>query len=85
MDVFFAAVTVLKIFTSDGFVHFITETYVICWRKKSKQKCTENVHKNIERHTADTIVLWPKPKQWVIVSAREDSDETFAKTMMFLF
>ena len=24
-------------------------------------------HKNIERHTADTIVSWPYPKQWVIV------------------
>ena len=24
-------------------------------------------HKNIERHTADTIVSWPNPKQWVIV------------------
>ena len=23
--------------------------------------------KNIERHTADTIVSWPNPKQWVIV------------------
>ena len=23
--------------------------------------------KNIERHTADTIVSWPYPKQWVIV------------------
>ena len=25
------------------------------------------LHKNIERHTADTIVSWPNPKQWVIV------------------
>ena len=24
-------------------------------------------YKNIERHTADTIVSWPNPKQWVIV------------------
>ena len=24
-------------------------------------------HKNIERHTAHTIVSWPNPKQWVIV------------------
>ena len=24
-------------------------------------------HKNIERHTARTIVSWPNPKQWVIV------------------
>ena len=23
--------------------------------------------RNIERHTADTIVSWPNPKQWVIV------------------
>ena len=23
--------------------------------------------KNIERHTADTIVSWPNPKQWVMV------------------
>ena len=23
--------------------------------------------KNIERNTAHTIVLWPKPKQWVII------------------
>ena len=26
-----------------------------------------NLHKNIERHTADTIVSWPNPKQWVIL------------------
>ena len=26
-----------------------------------------NVHKNIEKHTAHTIVSWPNPKQWVIV------------------
>ena len=25
--------------------------------------------KNIERHTADTIVSWPNPKQWVIVGS----------------
>ena len=25
------------------------------------------LHKNIERHTAHTIVSWPNPKQWVIV------------------
>ena len=25
------------------------------------------IHKNIERHTADTTVSWPNPKQWVIV------------------
>ena len=25
------------------------------------------INKNIERHTADTIVSWPNPKQWVIV------------------
>ena len=25
------------------------------------------IRKNIERHTAHTIVLWPNPKQWVIV------------------
>ena len=25
------------------------------------------IHKNIERHTAHTIVSWPNPKQWVIV------------------
>ena len=25
------------------------------------------IHKNIERHTVDTIVSWPNPKQWVIV------------------
>ena len=24
-------------------------------------------HKNIERHTAHTIVSWPNPKQWVLV------------------
>ena len=24
-------------------------------------------HKNIERQTADTIVSWPNPKQWVII------------------
>ena len=26
-----------------------------------------HMHKNIEQHTADTIVSWPNPKQWVIV------------------
>ena len=26
----------------------------------------ESITKNIERHTADTIVSWPNPKQWVI-------------------
>ena len=25
------------------------------------------VHKNIERHTAHTIVSWPNPTQWVVV------------------
>ena len=25
------------------------------------------VHKNIKRHTVDTFVSWPNPKQWVIV------------------
>ena len=27
----------------------------------------DTVSKNIERHTAHTIVSWPNPKQWVIV------------------
>ena len=26
-----------------------------------------SLHKNIERHTEDTIVSWPNPTQWVIV------------------
>ena len=26
-----------------------------------------SVSKNIERHTKDTIVSWPNPKQWVII------------------
>ena len=30
-------------------------------------KANEVRRKNIERHTADTIVSWPNPKQWVIV------------------
>ena len=29
-------------------------------------------NKNIERHTADTIVSWPNPKQWVIVQCYND-------------
>ena len=24
-------------------------------------------NKNIERHTADTIVSWPNPNQWIII------------------
>ena len=28
---------------------------------------TYSCYKNTERHTADTIVSWPNPKQWVIV------------------
>ena len=30
--------------------------------------------KNIERHTAHTIVSWPNPKQWAIVHFRFDDD-----------
>ena len=30
-----------------------------------------NLHKNIERHTAHTIVSWPNPKQWVIVNTSD--------------
>ena len=29
--------------------------------------CQSYGYTDIERHTADTIVLWPNPKQWVIV------------------
>ena len=34
------------------------------------------VHKNMERHTADTIVSWPNPKQWVIVHVGQVSAHT---------
>ena len=30
-------------------------------------KYVHMIHKNIEKHTAHTIVSWPSPKQWVIV------------------
>ena len=33
----------------------------------TKANFTESAQKNIERHTAHTIVSWPNPKQWVIV------------------
>ena len=29
--------------------------------------CDTRSYKNIERYTADTIVSWPNPKQWVLV------------------
>ena len=29
--------------------------------------CCKSIYQNIERHTTDTIVSWPNPKQWVIV------------------
>ena len=31
------------------------------------RKTPTSHHKNIERHTAHTIVSWPNPKQWVII------------------
>ena len=31
----------------------------------------KHTNKNIERHTADTIVSWPNPKQWVIVQTSD--------------
>ena len=40
------------------FIRFCTKTTYIMY---------VDDHKNIERHTADTIVSWPNPKQWVIV------------------
>ena len=39
----------------------------LCNWGSSYWKSTESLHKNIERHTAHTIVSWPNTKQWVIV------------------
>ena len=36
-------------------------------KKQTRQIGHNNHYKNLERHTADTIVSWPNPKQWVIV------------------
>ena len=35
--------------------------------------------KNIERHTVDTIVSWPNPKQWVIVHISDFGDDKKTK------
>ena len=37
------------------------------WKSESIQREKNELHKNIERHTAGTIVSWSNPKQWVIV------------------
>ena len=38
------------------------------WNQRTNWCLSSNpLHKNIERHTADTIVSWPNPRQWVIV------------------
>ena len=37
---------------------------ILFTKDQLRDKC---FHKNIERHTAHTIVSWPNPKQWVIV------------------
>ena len=41
--------------------------YMILSQHKTALKWCKFVYKNIERHTADTIVSWPNPKKWVIV------------------
>ena len=42
--------------------------FALCQRNPQKLRCSYTIkHKNIERHTAHTIVSSPNPKQWVIV------------------
>ena len=36
----------------------------ICYELESLKMNTEVLSKNVERHTAHTIVSWPGPKQW---------------------
>ena len=36
-----------------------------------KYRLENGGHKNIERHTVDTIVSWSNPKQWVIVHSSD--------------
>ena len=43
--------------------------YAIYW--DFALRCQYKCHKNIERHTAHTIVSWPNPKQWVIIHTSE--------------
>ena len=44
-------------------------TSLLHWRHNERDSASthQRLHKNIERHTAHTIVSWPYPKQWVIV------------------
>ena len=37
------------------------------WQKREFSNFTQDDRKHIERHSADTIVSWPNPKQWVTV------------------
>ena len=37
------------------------------WQRREFSNFTQHDRKNIERYSADTIVSWPNPKQWVIV------------------
>ena len=50
--------------------HCVIEWF--CWFAEVVSECKpriakEIIQKNIERHTANTIVSWPNTKQWVIV------------------
>ena len=45
-------------------IRWINHLPPVCWSTFWKSSLND---KNIERHTADTIVSWPNPKQWVIV------------------
>ena len=40
-------------------------------QKASGNKSHAETHKNIERHTAHTIVSWINPKQWQIVNTSD--------------
>ena len=45
-----------------------TKHHFQCWQLwKVRTLKLHGFNKNIERHTAHTIVSWPNPKQWVIV------------------
>ena len=57
-------------------INFQTSAFMKMYLKMSSAECWPFCscfnwslwhHKNIERHTAHTIVSWPNPKQWVIV------------------
>ena len=53
------------ILTYNPFNYHIIPEAILCLYKQTKKN--KILHKNIERHTAHSVVSWPNPKQWVIV------------------